>query len=80
MTATHSLWLCQLLVPYVDRFLKQTCRVKDQIGILQYIFWVKSNIELNHIFIEFKKEEFYNFHRKIGVEAFCQRMINKIRN
>ena len=81
-TVSHSLWSCQLLVPYVDKFidfLKETCKVKDQIGIVQYIFGVKNNLGLNHIFIEFKKEVFYNFDKNIGVEAFCERMINKIR-
>ena len=81
-TVSHSLWSCQLLVPYVDKFidfLKQTCRVKDQIGIVQYIFGFKSNLGLNQIFIEFKKEIFYNFDRNIGVEAFCERILNKIR-
>ena len=38
-----------------------------------------SNVGLNWIFIEFKKEVFYNFDRNIGVEAFCERIINKIR-
>ena len=81
-TVSHSLWSCQLVVPYVDKFidfLKETCKVKDQIGIVQYIFGVKNNLGLNHIFIEFKKEVFYNFDKNIGVEAFCERMINKIR-
>ena len=80
-TVSHSLWSCQLLVPYVDKFidfLKQTCNVQE-VGLVEYIFGFRSNLALNHIFIEFKKEVFYNFDENIGVEAFCERIIHKIR-
>ena len=34
---------------------------------------------LNHIFLEFKKEIFYNFDKNVGIEAFCDRVIYKVR-
>ena len=78
----HSLWSCQLLVPYVDKFLeflRQKCKFQENIGIIEYIFGVKSNEALNHIFLEFKKEVFYNFDENVGVGAFCERIIDKVR-
>ena len=81
-TVSHSLWSCQLVVPYVDKFidfLKQTCNVQENVGIVEYIFGFKSNLTLNHIFLEFKKEIFYNFDENIGVGAFCEQIIHKLR-
>ena len=81
-TVSHCLWSCWVLVPFVNKFLdflKQTCRVQENLGFVEYIFGVKSNIALNHIFLELKKEVFYNFDENIGVEAFCERFIEKIR-
>ena len=81
-TVSHSLWSCQLVVPYVDKFLeylKQSCRIQENIGIKEYLFGVNSNVALNHIFIEFKKEIFYNFDQNVGVSTFCERLIEKIR-
>ena len=81
-SVSHSLWSCQLLVPYVDKFLeflRQKCKFQENIGIIEYIFGVKSNEALNHIFLEFKKEVFYNFDENVGVGAFCERIIDKIR-
>ena len=81
-TVSHSLWSCQLLVPYVDRFIhfvKQNCKVQDNIGFVEFMFGFKTNVALNHIFLEFKKEVFYNFDKNVGVDTFCERVINKVR-
>ena len=81
-TVPHSLWFCPLVVPYVDKFLeflRQTCRIQENIGILEYIFGVKSNVALNHILIELKKEVFYNFDANVSVDAFCEQIIGKVR-
>ena len=78
---TDTTQYSQLVVPYVNKFidfLKQTCNVQE-VGLVEYIFGFRSNLALNHIFIEFKKEGFYNFDENIGVEAFCERIIHKIR-
>ena len=58
-------------------FLKQNCHVQENVGIVEYIFGFKSNLTLNHIFLEFKKEIFYNFDENIGVGAFCEQIIHK---
>ena len=81
-TVSHSLWSCKLVVPYVDKFidfLKQNCNVQENVGMVEYIFGMKSNLALNHIFLEFKKELFYNFDENIGVGAFCEQIIHKLR-
>ena len=81
-TVSHSLWSCQLVVPYVDKFvdfLKQNCNVEENVGLVEYIFGFRNNLALNHIFLEFKKEIFYNFDENIGVGAFCEQIIHKIR-
>ena len=60
--------------PHVDKileFLKQNCGIQDTIGIKEYLFGFKSNIALNQIFLEFKKEVFYNFDKDLGLVAFC---------
>ena len=55
------------------KLLRQTCGVQENIGILEYIFGVKSKVALNHILIEFKKDIFfYNFDVNVGVGAFCE--------
>ena len=43
------------------------------------MFGFKTNVALNHIFLEFKKEVFYNFDKNVGVDTFCERVISKIR-
>ena len=51
-TVSHSLYSCQLLVPYVDSFIyfvKQTCGVQENIGFVEFMFGFKTNIALNHI-------------------------------
>ena len=80
-TVSHCLWSCQLLIPYVDHFigfLKQNCGLQENVGIVEYIFGFKTNMALNHILLEFKKEAFYNFDTNIGVNTFCERIISKI--
>ena len=80
-TLSHSIWSCPLVVPYVNtflNFLKQTCKVQANVGIIEYIFGVKANIALNHILLELKKEVFYNFDKNVRVETFCERIVYKI--
>jgi len=49
------------------------------LGIVPYIFGFKNNPALNHIFLELKKDIFYNFDQNVGVVAFCEQVLNKIR-
>ena len=82
-TVAHSLWSCSLLVPYVDKiseFLKIRCKVTENIEIVPYIFGFKNNPALNHIFLELKKEIFYNFDKNISVSNFFDSFLQKIRN
>ena len=60
-------------------FLRQTCRIQDNIGVKQYLFGFKSNAALNQILLEFKKEVFYNFDGNLGLIVFFERIIDKIR-
>ena len=71
-SVSHSLWSCKLLVPYVEKFidfLKQTCNVQE-VGLVEYIFGFRSNLALNHIFIEFKKEVFTILMKILGLRPF----------
>ena len=81
-SVSHSLWSCKLLVPYVEKFIdfiKKDCGVNENIGLVEYIFGFKTNVALNHILLQFKKEVFYNFDKNVGVDTFCERVISKIR-
>ena len=59
-TVSHSIYSCPLVVPYVDKFLeflKQTCRVQANVGIIEYIFGVKSNVPLKSHFSRIQKRD-----------------------
>ena len=60
-------------------FVKKECGVNENIGLVEYIFGFKTNVALNHILLQFKKEVFYNFDKNVGVDTFCERVISKIR-
>ena len=81
-TVSHCLWSCQLLVPYINNFveyLKLNCKIQENVGVVPYIFGFENNPALNHIFLELKKELFYNFDQNVSPVAFCEQVLNNIR-
>ena len=70
------------MVPYVDKvcsFLKSDCKVKDtDTSVKAYIFGCK-NLGLNQIFIELKKELFYNKELKLNPNTFLNYFFEKVR-
>ena len=80
-TVVHSISSCQLLVPYVDKiinFLKTECTVNENITEKSYIFGCKS-MGLNQIFLELKKEVFYNKNLNACLVSFGEQFVAKIR-
>ena len=81
-TILHCLWQCQLVVPFVVKilaFLKDQCKIKENIDSLHYIFGFKNNPALNHILLELKKEVFYNWDSEVTLDNFFGRFVAKIR-
>ena len=53
------LWQCQLMAPFVVKilaFLKNQCKIENNIDSLHYIFGFKNNPALNHILLELKNK------------------------
>ena len=72
-TILHRLWQCQLVVPFVAKilnFLKEHCKIKENIDSLHYIFGFENNPALNHILLELKKDIFYNWDNEVTLDNF----------
>ena len=81
-TILHSIWSCRLVLPYVSQvlnYLRSHCQVKDtEVTAKPYIFGGQ-NMGLNHIFLQLKKELFYNKELDLTPDAFCELFMSKMR-
>ena len=81
-TIEHNLWRCQPVVPYIAKivdFLRAECSATEQITLKTYIFGIRNANGLNHVFLELKKDIFYNWNPDVSVATFCERFLLKLR-
>ena len=78
----HCLWSCEAVHPYVERiiyYLENECSVSaSMLSEKAYIFGCP-NKGVNHVFLELKKEMFYNKDLISDLPTFCEYFFSKIR-
>ena len=80
-TVLHSTWTCVTLVPYITHvinYIRTDCIVGVDITMITYIFGFPSNMALNQILLELKKELFYNYSENVNIAAFLLNFKTKI--
>ena len=82
-TVYHNLRQCSCLTPYLSacfEFLSSECNLVDTINAENYLFGFFGQDGINHILLELKKLVFYSWKVEIGVIAFCELFLSKLRS